>query len=298
MQNKYSRNLIIGVSFLVALVLVYFGVNFLKGVNVLKKQNRYVVIFNDVTGLYTSSPIYVNGYQVGLVSDMKMVNSSPIEFAVGINLEGNYRIPVGSTIEFGSDLLGATAASIIANTSSNEFYVPGDTLYGKREDDMIKSVGKLLPRADSLLQNINMAVVTINDLMVSDLWIESLEGIGSTISSLDEGGQKLNTLLTSLNKNMPEITDNVGDISKNLNDVTSNLSSLDLEKLYSSIDKTLENIESLSNKINSDNNSIGMAMSNTQLHDSLTHTLSSVSQLLDEIRQDPQKYLSVKVKLF
>ncbi|HBG80294.1 MAG TPA: MCE family protein, partial [Porphyromonadaceae bacterium] len=49
-QGKFSRNFIIGVSFLIALVLLYFGVNFLKGTNILKKQNTYVVMFDDVTG--------------------------------------------------------------------------------------------------------------------------------------------------------------------------------------------------------------------------------------------------------
>ncbi len=298
MQKKYSRNLIIGISFLVALLLLYFGVNFLKGLNVLKKQNNYVVVFDDVTGLYTSSPIYVNGFQVGLVSNMRMISENPVKFAVGINLEGNYKIPKGSTVEFGSDLLGATAASIIINPVATGFHVPGDTLYGQREEDMMKSVGRILPLADSLLLHLDSAVISINELMNSDFWKESLEGVGSTIASLDQSSQKLNVLMASLNKDMPNITNNISEISANLKDVSEDINSLDLDNLYSSIDKTLKNIEDITDKINRDDSSIGKLMTNTQLHDSLTYTLSSVSQLLDEIRKDPKKYLSVKVRLF
>lgn len=298
MQNKYSKNFLIGVSFLVALVLVYFGVNFLKGVNVFKKQNTYVVVFDNVTGLYASSPIYVNGFQVGLVSDMKMLSNNPVKFAVNINLEGNYRIPKGSTIEFGSDFLGATAASIIANTETDEYYVPGDTLFGKREADMMKMVAGVIPKADSLLIHLDSAVLSINELMNSELIVESLQGVKNIVGSLDEGTVKLNQLMVSLNKDVPEITNNISGITHNLKDISDDLNNMDLEKIYVSIDNTLENIEELVAKINRDDTSVGKLMNDTQLHDSLTNTLSSVSQLLDDIRQDPKKYLSVKVRLF
>lgn len=299
MQKKYSRNLIIGVSFLVALALIYFGVNYLKGFNVLKRQNTYVAIFDDVSGLFTSSPIYVNGFQVGLISNIKMhSNGNPIKFAVDINLEGDYKIPKGSYIEFSSDFLGSSTANIIVNANSNGFYVPGDTLSGQREADMFGSVSNIVPRADSLLVHLDSVVISINKLMSSPLWQEALQGIGSTIASLDAGSNSLNKMMHNLNKDMPEITNNIAGITDDLKDVTNDLASLEIEKMFKSIDSTLENIESLTAKLNSDDSSIGKLMTDTQLHDSLTTTLSSVSQLLDDIRKDPQKYLSVKVKLF
>lgn len=299
MQKKYSRNLIIGVSFLVALALIYFGVNYLKGINVLKRQNTYVAIFDDVSGLFTSSPIYVNGFQVGLISNIKMhSNSNPIRFAVDINLEGDYKIPKGSHIEFGSDFLGSSTANIVVNTNSTDYYVPGDTLLGQREADMLGSVGNIVPRADSLLVHLDSVVISINKLMSSPLWQEALQGIGSTIASLDQGSNSLNKMMQNLNKDMPEITSNIAGITDDLKGVSNDLASLEIEKMFKSIDTTLENIESLTAKLNSDDSSIGKLMTDTQLHDSLTTTLSSVSQLLDDIRNDPKKYLSVRVKLF
>ena len=119
-QSKFSRNFIIGVSFLIALVLLYFGVNFLKGTNILKKQNTYIAMFDDVSGLYPSSPVFVNGYQIGLVNEIRMHSSDPIKFAVDINLEGDYRIPKGSYFEFGSDLLGASTVSLVPNKEVKE----------------------------------------------------------------------------------------------------------------------------------------------------------------------------------
>ncbi len=298
MQKKYSRNFIIGVSFLISLVLLYFGVNFLKGFNVLKKQNSYVVLFDDVSGLYSSSPIYVNGFQIGLVREIKMQRNNPIQFAVDINLEGSFRIPKGSTVEFGSDLLGATAASIIVNTNTHELLQPGDTLLGKREEDMMNTVGKIVPRADSLLIHLDSAVIAINKLMSSPMWEQSLSSVGSTIAKLNESSINLNQIMVSLRKDLPGITENIKDISNDLRIVSNELAELDIEQVYNSINSTIENIDNLTSKLNSDDNSLGKLANNTQLHDSLTNTLSSVSNLLDEIRTNPKKYLTVKVRLF
>lgn len=299
MQKKYSRNFIIGVSFLVALALVYFGVNYLTGINVLKKQNTYVVLFEDVSGLYSSSPIYVNGFQVGLINSIKMHrNDNPMQFAVDINLEGNYKIPKGSHIEFGSDFLGSSTASIVVDQESSSYYMPGDTLMGKRQSDMMGSVGEMVPKADSLLLHLDSVVISLNKLLSSPIWHEALKGIGSTIASLDRSSKSLDKVMVALDKDVPEITNNIVGISNDLKEVTDELATLEIEKMFNTIDVTMENIEELTKKLNRDDSSIGKLMTDTQLHDSLTTTLSSVSQLLEDIRRDPQKYLSVKVKLF
>ena len=96
MKNNLRKNVIIGLAFLASLMMLYFGVNFLKGFNVLKQQNNYVAVFDDVTGLVVSSPIYLNGYQVGLVNSIKMISTDPVKIAVEIGLEKNFKLKSGS----------------------------------------------------------------------------------------------------------------------------------------------------------------------------------------------------------
>lgn len=298
MQKKYSRNFVIGISFIISIILLYFGINYLKGLNVLKKQNTYTVIFDDVMGLYTSSPIYLNGYQVGLISSLKMHSSNPIKFAVDINLEGNYRIPKGSTIEFGSDLLGSSSANINPNLEATEFLSPGDTILGAKKADIMNSVAEMAPKAESLMINLDSAIVSISKLLSNPSLEKSITGVESIIEQLNTSSQSLNSIMSAMNNDLPGITDNISAISDDLKVVSGELSGLEIEKLFNSISSTINNIETLTSRINSDDNSIGRLTNNTQLHDSLTNTLSSVSQLLDEIRINPKKYLSVKVKLF
>lgn len=298
MQNKFSRNFTIGVSFLIALALVYFGVNFLKGSNILKKRNTQIALFENVTGLYTSSPVYVNGFQIGLVSNIQMISSNPIRFAVAIDLEGNYRIPKGSYFEFGSDLLGASQVNLIANESSTEFFSPGDTLRGQQKADMMKSAAGMLPKADSILARIDSVVIALNKLMASPMWEQSITGIGSTITQLDQSSKKINDIMISLRKDLPAVTHNLTTVSNDLKDVTAELNSLELQKTFNSIDTTVDNLKILSSKLTSTDNSLGKLVNDTQLHDNLTNTINTATTLLEDIRQNPEKYLSVRVRLF
>lgn len=298
MQNKLSRNFLIGVSFLIALVLLYFGVNFLKGINVLKKKNTYVVLFDDVTGLYTSSPIFVNGFQVGLVNGMKIHSNHPIRFAVNINLEDEFRIPKGSSFEFGSDFLGASAVSLVTDQDSREYHVPGDTLSGKRQTDVMSSVGKMLPKAEALLSHLDSIAISINKLMESPMWANTMQGVEETVNGLNASAANLNKVLRTLDRDLPGITGNLTGITGDLKDVSGKLTDIDFVETFNSIDSTLSNINILSTKLISSDNSFGKLTNDTQLHDSLTHTLQSVSKLLEEIRLDPEKYLTVKVRLF
>jgi len=297
-QGKFSRNFIIGVSFLIALVLLYFGVNFLKGTNILKKQNTYVVMFDDVTGLYPSSPVYVNGYQIGLVNVIKMHSTDPIQFAVDINLEGDYRIPQGSYFEFGSDLLGASTVSLVANKEVSKLLSPGDTLRGQQKQGMMNSVANVAPKADSILTHIDSVVLTINKLMSNPMWEQSIAGIGSTVAQLDESSKSVNAVMASIRKDLPTVTQNLTAVSNDLKEVTAELNSLELQKTFNAIDNTVENLKILSSKLTSTDNSLGKLTNDTQLHDSLTNTIQTATKLLEDIRENPERYLSIRVRLF
>jgi len=297
-QGKFSRNFIIGVSFLIALALLYFGVNFLKGTNILKKQNKYIVLFDDVTGLYPSSPVYVNGFQIGLVNAIRMHSTDPIQFAVDINLEGDYRIPYGSFFEFGSDLLGASTVSLIANKDVSRLLVPGDTLYGRLKPGMMNGVANVVPKADSILTHIDSVILTINKLMSNPMWEHSVAGIGSTVTQLEQSSKSMNAIMASVRQDLPTVTQNLTSVSNDLKEFTAELGSLELQKTFNTIDSTVENLRLLSSKLNSADNSLGKLTNDSELHDSLTNTIHTATKLLEDLRQNPERYLSVRVRLF
>jgi phospholipid/cholesterol/gamma-HCH transport system substrate-binding protein len=297
MKGKFSRNIIIGLAFIGSLIMLYFGINFLKGFNVFKKQNQYYAKFNDVSKLLISSPIYVKGYQIGLISDIEMISSSPMEFAVGLNLTENFPIPLGSYIEYGSDVFGASTATLMIE-SSDKYYQPGDTLEGRREVGLMEGVAGVMPKADSIMVRIDSILLSLDRIISNPLWEKSIEGIASTVDQLNFSSKSLNKIVSTVEKDLPVISGNLVNVSSDLKNVSNEINKMDLQSTYKSIDETIANLNSLTNKINSDDNSLGLLLNDSKLHDSLNVTIDNAAKLLEDIRENPNRYLSIRLRLF
>ena len=297
MRSNLSRNALIGLAFIASLFMIYFGLNFLKGANVFKKQNQYYAIFGDVSKLLISSPVYVKGYQVGVINNIKMTASDPIQFLVGINLEEDIRIAEGSYLEYGIDMFGASTVNLVL-VSSDKYLQPGDTLSGDKELGLMDGVAGVMPRADSILMKIDSIVYSLNRLISHPVVESSIVGIGSTVDQLNNSSKSLNRIVNSLEKDLPEISKNLNAVSGDLKTVSSELSQLDINDTYASIDETINNLKMLTEKFNSNNNSLGLLMNDTRLHDSLNVTIDNATRLLEDIRENPDRYLTIRLKLF
>lgn len=298
MKKNITKNALIGLAFILSLVMIYYGVNFLKGVNVLKKQNYYIAIFNDVTGLNISSPVLVSGFQIGLVNSIRIIQNDPVTFAVEIRLDDGFQMKEGSRLEFGADFLGSSTVRLILNENGQTYLASGDTITGGRAPGMLDGVSNVVPKADSILENINAAVIALNSLLANPAWEQSINGIGKTASELHAASVSLNSIMASLNKELPTISSNLSTVTTDIKDVTSEINALNFTKTYTTLDDLAANLQSISAKINSTDNSLGKLMNETELYDSLNITLDNAAKLLDDIRLNPEKYLSVKVRLF
>jgi len=297
MKNNLTRNALIGLAFIASLFMIYFGINFLKGLNVLKKQNQYYAVFEDVSKLLISSPVYVKGYQIGLINHIEILSTDPLRFAVGINLEEALRITEGSYLEYGIDMFGASTVNLVM-APSDDYLQPGDTLSGGREIGLLDGVAGVMPKADSILMRVDSVLLTLHRLMSNPSWERSIEGIGSTVDQLNHSSASLNRIVGSLEKELPAISSNLTSVSNDLKTVSGELSRMDMENTFSNIDETVNNLKLMTAKINSKDNSLGLLMNDTKLHDSLNVTIDTATKLLEDIRQNPERYLSVKVRLF
>jgi phospholipid/cholesterol/gamma-HCH transport system substrate-binding protein len=297
MNKKISRNALIGLAFLASLFMIYFGINFLKGVNVLKQQKQYYALFDDVTSLLLSSPVYVKGYQVGLISSITMAETDPMRFAVAVSLEEEFPIPEDSYMEYGTDLFGASLATLVLGNSTTRLQ-PGDTITGKKVTGLMDGAAKLMPRADSIFLRIDSLLLSLHQIAAHPSWEESINGIGHTVNQLNQTSINLNRLMAALEKELPEISSNLLAVTGDLSKVSNEISAMDLNRTYAGIDETVNNLKLLSEKINSSDNSLGLLMNDTKLHDSLNVTIDTATKLLEDIRLNPGRYLSVKVSLF
>ncbi len=297
-MKTWSKNVKIGIAFLVSLVMIYFGVNFLKGVNIFQKQNTYISVFDNVNNLNVSSPVLVNGYQVGLVNSIHMIESDSMELAVEIRLDKGFKVKKGSKLEFNTDFLGGSSVNLLINPYGTEILSPGDTIIGTRAVGLMDGVANVIPKTDSIMSRIDSVSIALQNLATDPSWLSTIESMSETMKQLQASSISLKKVMSNLENDLPSIGNNLADVSENFKKISHNLADIDVQSTFKSIDSTVINLKHLSDNLNSTDNSLGMLTNGTQLHDSITSTLNSATQLLEDIRENPEKYLSVRLKLF
>lgn len=297
-MKAWSRNVKIGIAFLVSIVMIYFGINFLKGVNIFRKQNTYISVFDNVNNLNVSSPILVNGYQVGLINSIHMMDNDSLDLAVEIRLDKGFRVKKGSKLEFSSDFLGSSSVSLLINPYTTEYLSPGDTITGTRAVGLMDGVARVIPKTDSIMSRLDSVSIALQTIATNPSWISAIESMSETMKQLETSSVSLKKVMADLENDMPTIGNNFAQISTNFKKVSEDLAEINVQKTFNTLNSTLINLKLLSESLTSPDNSLGKLTNDTQLHDSLTSTINSATQLLEDIRKNPEKYLSVRLRLF
>ena len=297
MKHIVNRKFLFGLVFIISLVMIYFGINFLKGINIFGKQHRYYAVFEDVSMLLVSSPIYIKGYQIGLITDVEMITTDPVRFLVAFNLKEKLPVTKESYLEYRVDLFGASTVNLVLVPEAVPL-LPGDTITGRGRKELMESAAGVLPKADSILVRVDSLLISLHRLMSDPGWEQSVKGMGNTLAQLNRSSQLIEQMVGTLEKDIPEISSNLKSTSADLKKVSEAFGKMDFQGTYASIDKTVENLKLLSEKMNRNDNSFGLLLNDRKLHDSLRVTIDRAAELLQEIREHPDKYLSVRVKLF
>ncbi|MDR1525290.1 MAG: MlaD family protein [Tannerella sp.] len=293
-MKRFSKEAAIGVVTIISLVLLYLGINYLKGVNLFKPTNYYYVSCTNVRDITISSPIFVEGFKVGLVRNIEYDYSSVNKITLEISLDKGMKINKGSYVSIESTLLSGAALHIQLNKFVSEYYKPGDTIEGRLKTGMMSSVEEsILPQIVDLIPKIDSILVGLQTLVNNPALSQSLNNLESTTKQLETSSKQLNTLLKN---DVPEIASNLKTTSLNLSTFSSDLNKLNLDQSINSLNSTLGNINTLTLKLNSSNNSLGLLLNDTLLYRNLNYTLDNASGLLLDIKQNPKRY--VRLSLF
>ena len=295
MNNKVSKEVKIGIAFLISIFLLYFGISFLKGINVFKPSNTYFVAFDDVTGLAKSTPVTLNGLNVGSVHSMVLDADNPARVITSISLHEEIKITEGSQITLDVSTLGNANLILKLNSQSRNYLDINDTIIGHRKKGLFDSVDKIGPQFEALLPKIDSILVGLQALVNDSSLNKSLANVNLITSDLSKATKTLDQTMTTLNRDIPTITQNMSTITNDISGVTQQLKEIDLVATHQSIDATAENLEYLSGKLKSKDSSIGLLLNDRQMYDSLNMTISNMSLLLKDLRENPQKYINVKI---
>lgn len=294
-MKNFSKEIQIALVAIVGVVVLYFGLQFLKGLTVFSTDSNYYVKFKDISGLSASSPVYANGYRVGVVEDIvyDFDGEGDIVAVVGLNKE--MRMPQGTTADIVSDLLGNIKLELRLGDRVAGTLAPGDTIIGGQEQGAMAKAAEIIPQVQSLLPKLDSILVSVNALLADPAIANSLHNIDQITGSLTNTSRELNRLTASLNQQMPQILENADGMLANANNLTRNLNEMNLAATMQKVDNTLRNVEQMTAKLNSNDGTIGLLMRDPELYNNLNATMMHADSLMIDLKRHPKRYVHFSV---
>ena len=293
-MKKYNKEIQIAVVAILGVIVLYYGMNFLKGLTISTESNYYVK-FNDISGLSNSCPVYANGYKVGVVENIIYDFDNPGNILAVLEIKDEMRVPKGTTADIVSDFLGNIKLELKLGDRAVGFLEPEDTIDGGQDKGALSKAAEMIPQVQALLPKLDSILVSVNALLADPAIANSLHNIDQITGSLTSTSRELNRLTVSLNQQMPRMMENADGMLANANNLTRNLSELDLASTMLKVDNTLRNVEQMTAKLNSNDGTLGLLMRDPDLYNNLNATMIHADSLMIDLRQHPKRYVHFSV---
>lgn len=286
---KYiTKEVRIGIAGIVALCVLVYGINWLKGIQMFHPSTYFYAKFNNVNGLTKSSPVFADGVRVGIVRDIYYDYSKPGNVIVEVELDTELRIPKGSTAELVSELMGGVRMNILLANNPREKYAIGDTIPGTLNNGMMENVAKLMPKVEQMLPKLDSILTSLNNTLND-------ESIPATLHSMETITANLAVVSTQMrgfmSKDVPQLTGKLNTIGDNFVTVSNNLKGIDYAATFKQIDETLANVKFLTEKLNSKDNTLGLLFNDPSLYNNLNATSVNAASLLEDLKAHPKRYV-------
>jgi phospholipid/cholesterol/gamma-HCH transport system substrate-binding protein len=300
----------VGIFAFITLVVFILGFYFLKGINLFSTKNRYYAVYGTVDGLYKSNLVVINGYRIGIVSDMQ-INPTNGKVVIEILSENDFPIPSDSKASIQStDLVGGKVVSIILGKATSHFK-SGDTIQSFFKPDLVSSIGGAinplvnkisgtLMGLDTVLYQLSVALNKDNPASTIGLLNQSLGNIAEITQTL-ETTLKSGTLDNSL-KNVESITANIEKNNENIDKLLKNVANFSTELTESDIKQTITNaklaiaeLQLILAEINKGDGTIGKLVKDKQMYTNLEAATANLDKLLVDVKENPYRYVNVSL---
>ena len=303
-MNKEIRTGIIAIFTIVVLI---YGINYLKGLNILDKNRIFYAKYDNIDGLLKGSVISLNGFNVGIVSNISLQSDNSLLVSVKINED--FDVPVNSILKISNqDLMGTKGISVILG-NSDLLAKNNDTLIAEIENSLQDEVNKqILPlknKAEGLISSVDSLMVIFTSVLNTDArknLASSFKNLDETFILMSESMKELNKLVVTNEKNISNsiknfesITGNISDNNESIENILKKMSSISDSVSSKDIGDIIKNLNNITNKISVGQGNLGLLNSDDQLYRNIEKTTNDISILVEEIKKDPKKYFNFSV---
>ena len=297
-----NKELKIGFVALLAIVALFIGVNYLKGLDVLNPSRKFYAKYENIGGLKVGSSVFVNGYQVGMVSNIDLLANENQQLLVTISIEKDFDIPKNSILKIvNQDLMGTKSVNLILGDAAS-FAADEDTLISGMEGSLQQEVSaQILPlkiKTEELIGSIDSVMTIITAILDKD----ARENLSNSLQSLDQTFLLMNQSMIKVNQIVDQNDERISSIVKNLeanNDeitnILKNFSNISDDIAKSNIKNLLTSLSAASKKINDSEGSLGMLINDKDLYLNLEKSSKELEALIKDIKANPKRYVSFSI---
>lgn len=307
---KLSNETKVGAITTIAIAILFIGYSFLRGNDVFSSDNMFYTDYDNVDGLTTSKPILVNGYQIGHVSKMHLLDNGKIR--TEFKIKSNYDIPSNTIARIVNESILGSKVIVFDLGNSKTYANDGDPLQSDVQANLMEKVEPLQKKVENLVVKLDSVLSAVNTALDSEFqrdFKNSLRSIAVSLNNMEKitndveglmGSERIR--LAKIMQNLESITDNFKNNNGKLNSILSNLDNLSEDLSKSEIKATIDNanqamkdIQAITDKINKGDGSIGLLINDDKLYNNLTNASENLDQLINDLKTNPGKYLKISI---
>lgn len=302
-MKYFTKEVKIALTAIVAVVLLFIGINFLKGINIFESSNTFYVKFKDISGLTVSNAVYANGYPVGIVRSIAYDYHRSEGAVVGIELDDEMRVPAGTRAELDPQLMGGVNMNLILGPNPTVNLSPGDTISGGMHEGALSKMEAMIPTVVSIMPKLDSIMSNLNTLTSDSALLQTLHNTAELTAQLKETSVRLNAMMQG---DVPRLTQRLHAVGTNMEKLTGNLAAVDVNATMQKVDATLDGVQQFSvrlntvadqfdQKLNSTDNTLGLFLNDRSVYDNLSGTLRHADSLMIDLKAHPKRYVHFSV---
>lgn len=291
----FTKEVNIAIVSILAVVTLFFGLKFLKGLSLVSKDTTYYINFTNISGLGVTSVVYADGYRVGTVTDIDYDYEHPGNIRVAVDLNPELRIPKGTTAAIESDMLGNVKVNLTMQGNPTVLIEPGGNIPGIVSSGALAMAAEMVPQIQALMPKLDSILTSVNRLLADPALQASLHNVEGITNNLNTTTANLNTMMAQMNSQMPGLMKKADGVMTNAETITSNIAAINVQETMNKIDQTLANVQAMTDKINNPTGTMGKLLNDPSIYDNLNATMRDADSLMIDLKAHPKRYVHFSV---
>lgn len=293
---KYAREIKVGLLGTLCLFLLFFGFNYLKGVNIFSPTNSYHGVFSNLHGLEEQAAVYIRGHKVGQVDEIHYDFTRDSAFTIDVSVNSDIDLPQGTRMALVSDgLLGGMAIELqlpqegLAVNGEGLAVEKGSTLPTLYIPGLMESLqGELLAKIASAVEHVDTLVAELHTQLEGDHVKSTLQNVDRISEDLTAVSADLKNLMST---KVPTIVDNADATIADLQIIVADVKEANLKATVARVDTAVESVNALIADVRSPEGTIGQLLYNKSLYNHIDAAVVSADSMLTDLKAHPKRYV-------